>query len=90
MRFAIITEKGPTSYGAYAPDVPGCGAVGDTAEEARANLREALEAHLRLMAEDGDPMPQALSECEYMDVPTPPGGPKPARRGKRSAKVGPL
>lgn len=33
MRFAIDIEKGPTSYGAYVPDLPGCVAVGKTAAE---------------------------------------------------------
>jgi hypothetical protein len=29
MRYAIIIERGPTSYGAYTPDLSGCGVVGD-------------------------------------------------------------
>lgn len=31
MRYAIVIEKGPTSYGAYVPDLPGCVAVGKSA-----------------------------------------------------------
>ncbi len=30
MRYAVIYEKGPTSYGAYIPDLPGCVAVAET------------------------------------------------------------
>jgi predicted RNase H-like HicB family nuclease len=84
MRFAIIIEKGPTNYGAYAPDVPGCGAVGDTPDEARRNLRGALEAHLRLMREDGDALPEPASSVEYLDVDIP--GAAAARRAPRRAK----
>jgi len=28
MRYAIVIEQGPGSYGAYVPDLPGCAAVG--------------------------------------------------------------
>ena len=30
MKYAVVIEQGPTSFGAY---VPGCVAVGDTREE---------------------------------------------------------
>lgn len=34
MRYAIVLEKGPTSYGAYVPDLPGSIAAAETEEEA--------------------------------------------------------
>ncbi len=37
MRYAIVIEKGPTSYGAYVPDLPGCVAVAKTASEKSRN-----------------------------------------------------
>lgn len=57
-RFLVLIEKGEDSYGAYSPDVPGCIAVGDSEEEVMQLMQEALKGHLKLMAEDGDPMPQ--------------------------------
>ena len=33
MRYAVVIEKGPKSYGAYVPDLPGCVAVGKTQDE---------------------------------------------------------
>jgi len=33
MRYAIVIEKGPTSYGAHVPDLPGCIAVAETLDE---------------------------------------------------------
>ena len=33
MRYAIVIEKGPTSYGAYVPDLPGCVAAAETRGE---------------------------------------------------------
>jgi predicted RNase H-like HicB family nuclease len=71
MRFVVIIEKGPTSYGAYAPDVPGCIAVGETADEALRKFSEALEAHLQLMADDGEPLPVPASTPQWVDVAVP-------------------
>jgi predicted RNase H-like HicB family nuclease len=47
-----------SNFSGHAPDVLGCVSVGDTLEEMRAMMREALEAHLELMAEEGDPIPE--------------------------------
>ena len=65
----IIIEKGPTSYGAYSPDVPGCVAVGDTREEVEQLMREALKNHLQLMQEEHLPLPESHTDAEYMDIP---------------------
>ncbi len=78
MKYAVIFEKGPTSYGAYVPDLPGCVSVGGTLEEARKLIREAIEFHLDGMREDGDPIPEASSLCEYVEVAAPVAAP-PAR-----------
>ena len=47
VRYAIVIEKGPTSYGAYVPDLPGCVAVGKTAAEVRKLIAEAVPLHWR-------------------------------------------
>jgi hypothetical protein len=46
MRYAVIIEKGTNSYGAYVPDLPGCVAVGETIEEVKMLIQEAIEFHL--------------------------------------------
>jgi predicted RNase H-like HicB family nuclease len=33
MKYAVVIECRPTSYGASVPDLPGCFAVGETLEE---------------------------------------------------------
>ena len=65
----VIIEKGPTSYGAYSPDVPGCVAVGETREEVEQLMREALQSHLRLLQEEHLPLPESHTDAEYMDIP---------------------
>ena len=41
MTYTVIYEKGPTSWGAYVPDLPGVITVGDTREEVEGLIREA-------------------------------------------------
>ena len=68
MRYAVIFERGPTSYGAYVPDLPGCVAVAETLEELRPLIREAIELHIEELAKSGDPVPEASSICEYIEA----------------------
>jgi predicted RNase H-like HicB family nuclease len=60
-QFLIVFEVGKTSFGAFAPDIPGCFAVGPTLGETRRRYMEAVEAHLEWMANDHDPMPQPVT-----------------------------
>jgi predicted RNase H-like HicB family nuclease len=47
MRYLVVVEQGPTSFGAYVPDLPGCVAAGETKAEALKLIREAIELHIR-------------------------------------------
>ena len=60
-RFLVVFEVGKTSFGASAPDIPGCFAVGQTLDESRLRFVEAVEAHLQWMADDHDPIPTPLT-----------------------------
>jgi predicted RNase H-like HicB family nuclease len=66
MRYAVIIEHDPEtgSYGAYAPDLPGCGAAADTREEVVALIQEAIEFHLEGLHEEGLPIPEASTTIE--------------------------
>jgi predicted RNase H-like HicB family nuclease len=68
MRYAVIIEKGEDSYGAYVPDLPGCVAVGDTPEEVKTLIQEAIEFHLEGLQEDGESIPQPNSFIEYVEA----------------------
>jgi predicted RNase H-like HicB family nuclease len=57
MRYAVVIEKGERNYSSYVPDLPGCVSVGDTAEQVKAEIREAIEFHLEGIREDGLPTP---------------------------------
>jgi predicted RNase H-like HicB family nuclease len=68
MRYLVVVEKGPTSFGAYVPDLPGCIAVGETREEVLASIHEAIEFHLEGLKEDGRPIPPPSSSSEVIEV----------------------
>jgi predicted RNase H-like HicB family nuclease len=55
--YLIVIEGEGKSYGAYAPDLPGCVAAADTVEECEALMREAIAGHIEVMREFGDPVP---------------------------------
>jgi predicted RNase H-like HicB family nuclease len=72
-RYAVIIEHDPItgSYGAYAPDLPGCGAVGDTHAEVLQLIQEAIELHLQGLREEGLPIPEPSTEVEYVETSLP-------------------
>jgi len=70
-RFLIVIEKGDHNYSAYVPDLPGCIATGDTVEEVKANMREAIKMHLEGMVEDQESIPPSQTLAEYVDVAIP-------------------
>lgn len=67
-RYAVVIEKTSTGYGAYAPDLPGCVAAGDTLEDTERSMREAIEFHLEGMRAHGDPVPEPTAVAQYVEV----------------------
>ena len=67
-RYAIVIEQGPTSYGAYVPDLPGCVAVAETEAEVTQLIREAIEFHLEGLRDAGEPIPEPTSRMAYVEV----------------------
>jgi predicted RNA binding protein YcfA (HicA-like mRNA interferase family)/predicted RNase H-like HicB family nuclease len=68
IRYSVIYEKGPTSWGASVPDLPGCIAVGGSRQEAETLIREAIKAHLEALRECGIAVPEALHEIGEVEV----------------------
>jgi predicted RNase H-like HicB family nuclease len=68
MKYAVVIEKGTTSYSAYVPDLPGCVAVGKNREEVVKLIQQAIEFHIDGLREDGEPVPTPASTIEFIDV----------------------
>ena len=68
MKYAVVIEKGPESFGAYAPDLPGCAVAGESRDEVVRLIQEAIELHLQSLKEHGDEIPPPASSFEFVDV----------------------
>jgi len=68
MKYLVIIEKGAKGFGAYVPDLPGCVAVGETADEVKQLIREAIDLHLEDFRERGQPIPPATASGEYVEA----------------------
>jgi predicted RNase H-like HicB family nuclease len=68
MKYAIVIEKGPTSFGAYAPDLPGCAVVGESRAEVVKLIQEAIELHLQSLKEHGEEIPPPASSFDFVEV----------------------
>lgn len=68
MKYTVIIEKAPNNYSAFSPDLLGCISVGDTPEEMREMIREALEFHLEGMLLDGHSIPEPTARIETLEA----------------------
>jgi len=68
MKYAVVIEEGPMSFGAYVPDLPGCVAVGESRAEVVQLIHEAIGLHLQSLSEQGENIPQPASSVEIVNV----------------------
>ena len=59
-KYAVVIEKEGNGYAAGLPALPGCVAAGDTLEETKALIVEAVRFHVVALTEDGLPIPEPL------------------------------
>jgi predicted RNase H-like HicB family nuclease len=55
--FTVVIEPDEEGFHAYVPALPGCHTFGETIDETRANIVEAMELHIEGMLEDGELVP---------------------------------
>lgn len=68
--YLVVIEHAGFNCAAYAPDLPGCVATGDTREETLQRMREAIVMHLEGIRVDGGRVPLPSSTAEYVAVST--------------------
>jgi predicted RNase H-like HicB family nuclease len=68
MRYMVVLEQGPSSYGAYVPDLPGCIAVGESQQEALELIQEAITFHLEGLKAEGQLIPEPHSSSALVEV----------------------
>jgi predicted RNase H-like HicB family nuclease len=68
MQYSVVIEKTDNGYSAYAPDLPGCIAAGDSQVEVEELIREAIIMHLESLREHGDPVPEPQTSVALVEV----------------------
>ena len=67
--YTVIYEQGDDGgWGAYAPDLPGLGVVGDSFEDAKQLITEGIAIHIASLKEFGYPVPQPKTLSERISV----------------------
>ena len=69
MKYRIYIEQDEDGmFVVTCPALPGCVSQGRTRQEARDQIRDAIELYLQSLREHGDPIPPGLDE-EVIEVP---------------------
>ncbi|HCJ52709.1 MAG TPA: hypothetical protein DHV25_03220 [Candidatus Kerfeldbacteria bacterium] len=58
LKYTVMFEKTTEGgYVAYVPLLPGCMTQGDTFEDVKENIKDAISGYLEVLREDGDDIP---------------------------------
>jgi predicted RNase H-like HicB family nuclease len=58
MKYVAVIEKAADgSFSAYVPDLPGCVTCGDSVDEVRRLIEEAVNLHIESLRSHGEPVP---------------------------------
>jgi predicted RNase H-like HicB family nuclease len=66
--YTIVVERASDNYSAYAPDLPGIVAAGDTIEETERLMREAVALYVEELLAAGEPLPEPTSVARTVEV----------------------
>ena len=69
--YAVVFERGDEGeepWAAYVPDLPGCISTGETMDDVRRNIREAIELHVEGLKAEGYPVPEPRCEAGRVRV----------------------
>jgi predicted RNase H-like HicB family nuclease len=68
VKYLVVVERGPSSFGAFVPDLPGCVAVAKTRVKVRRLIREAIQLHVDDMRARGYPIPKPTTASEVVEL----------------------
>jgi predicted RNase H-like HicB family nuclease len=67
-RYLVVIEGSNDSFSAFAPDLPGCVAAGDSLEEVERLMTEAVPLHIESLSVHGEAVPEPQAEVRYVAV----------------------
>jgi predicted RNase H-like HicB family nuclease len=63
MKFRVVIQQDQDGkFVAHCPTLPGCWSQGDTHDEAKRNIADAIEGYLASLKKHGDPIPPPITE----------------------------
>jgi predicted RNase H-like HicB family nuclease len=69
MKYVYIIEQADDgSYSAYVPDLPGCTTCGDSPDEIRRNIRDAVDSYIDSLRENNEPVPPPRSTSDIVEA----------------------
>jgi predicted RNase H-like HicB family nuclease len=69
MKYVYVIEKANDgSYSAYVPDLPGCTSSGDSVDEVKRNVQEAVESYIESLRENNEPVPRPTSSADFVEA----------------------
>jgi predicted RNase H-like HicB family nuclease len=66
--YLIVIEGSGDSHSAFVPDLPGCVAAGDSADEVERLIREAIKVHIENLQAHGEPVPAPRSVARSVPI----------------------
>ena len=67
-QYTIVVERAEGNYSAYAPDLPGVVAAGDTVEETERLMREAISLYIDELRASGEAIPEPSALARTIEV----------------------
>ena len=69
MRYVYVIEQASDgSYSAYVPDLPGCTTCGDSIDEIKTNIKDAVNLYVDSLRENNEPVPTPTSVTDVVDA----------------------
>ncbi len=69
MKYLYVIEKAADgSFSAYVPDLPGCTTSGNTADEVRRNIKDAVASYIDSLREHNEPIPSPTSMADVVEA----------------------
>jgi predicted RNase H-like HicB family nuclease len=67
-KYTIIIEKTNTGYSAYVPDLPGCITVGDTIDQVKDHMKEAIQLYIEELKLMGKKIPEPSTRSDVVKI----------------------
>ncbi len=69
MRYVYVIEKANDgSFSAYVPDLPGCTTSGETVDEVKRNIKDAVDLYIDSLREHNEPVPTPTSMVDVIEA----------------------